>query len=87
MSVATLLQIAGSLLLLMPFVLVQLHGMRSSAITYGVLNLIGSGTLALDALHGHQWGLLLLEETCALVGVRPGARVEGAGRGPRVAGD
>jgi hypothetical protein len=39
MSIESLIQIAGSLLILVPF----------------------------DALHGHQWGFLLLEGTWALV--------------------
>ncbi len=34
---------------------------------YGALNLAGSAVLAVDALHGRQWGFLLLEGTWALV--------------------
>ena len=67
MSVQILVQVAGSLLILVPFVLVQLGRMRADATSFAVLNLVGSTVLALDAWHGHQWGFLLLEATWALV--------------------
>ena len=65
--VASFIQIAGSLLVLGPFVLVQLGRMRTDTLAYGLLNLAGSTVLAVDALHGHQWGFLLLEGTWAVV--------------------
>ena len=67
MSIESLVQIAGSLLILVPFVLVQLGRLRTDAAVYGVLNLVGSAVLAVDALHGRQWGFLLLEGTWAVV--------------------
>ena len=67
MSIESLVQIAGSLLILVPFVLVQLGRLRTDAVVYGALNLVGSAVLAVDALHGRQWGFLLLEGTWALV--------------------
>ena len=67
MSIESLVQIAGSLLILVPFVLVQLRRMRTDTTTYAALNLVGSAVLAVDALHGHQWGFLLLEGTWAAV--------------------
>jgi hypothetical protein len=66
-SIESLVQIAGSLLILVPFVLVQLGRLRTDTTAYGVLNLVGSAVLAVDALHGHQWGFLLLEGTWAVV--------------------
>ena len=52
----------------MPFVLVQLRRMRTDTTAYAALNLVGSAVLAIDALHGHQWGFLpLLEGTWAVV--------------------
>ena len=67
MSIESLVQIAGSLLILVPFVLVQLGRLRTEAVVYGALNLAGSAVLAVDALHGRQWGFLLLEGTWAVV--------------------
>ena len=67
MSIESLIQIAGSLLILVPFVLVQLRRMRTDTTAYAALNLVGSAVLAVDALHGHQWGFLLLEGTWAVV--------------------
>ena len=67
MSIESLVQIAGSLLILVPFVLVQLGRLHTGAASYGLSNLAGSAVLAIDALHGHQWGFLLLEGTWAVV--------------------
>jgi hypothetical protein len=66
-SIESLVQIAGSLLILVPFVLVQLRRMGTDTTAYAALNLVGSAVLAIDALHGHQWGFLLLEGTWAVV--------------------
>jgi hypothetical protein len=65
--ISTPVQIAGSLLILVPFVLVQLKRTRPEALSYIWLNLVGSTALAFDAWHGHQWGFLLLEGTWAVV--------------------
>ncbi len=66
-NVSTIVQIAGSLLILVPFVLVQMRKLRPESLTYIWLNLVGSTVLAVDAWHGHQWGFLLLEGTWAVV--------------------
>ena len=66
-SVSTLVQIVGSLLILVPFVLVQTKRIRPDTPGYIWLNLVGSTVLALDAWHGHQWGFLLLDGTWAAV--------------------
>lgn len=60
-------QIIGSLLILVPFVLAQVGRTRPSSRLYIVSNLVGSSVLAADALHGHQWGFLLLEGVWAIV--------------------
>ena len=64
---SALIQIAGSLLILVPFVRVQLKRTRPESLSYIWLNLVGSTVLASDAWHGHQWGFLLLEGTWAVV--------------------
>lgn len=66
-NVSTLVQIAGSLLILVPFVLVQLRRLEPESLPYIWLNLVGSAILAVDAWHGRQWGFLLLEGTWAVV--------------------
>lgn len=60
-------QLAGSLLILVPFVLVQAKRMTPSTVPYIVLNLVGSSMLAFDAAVGRQWGFLLLEAVWAVV--------------------
>ena len=61
------IQLAGSLAILIPFVLVQLKRMRSDSLGYLLLNVVGSGVLAVDAAVGAQWGFLLLEGVWAIV--------------------
>jgi hypothetical protein len=64
---ADLLQLAGALLILLPFAAVQLGRTRPSSIGYLALNLVGSLLLAWLALADSQWGFLLLETVWALV--------------------
>jgi hypothetical protein len=61
------IQVAGSLLVLIPFVLVQFKQIRPSSRTYSVFNLVGSTILAIQAAQGRQWGFLLLEGVWAVV--------------------
>ncbi|MEU0562862.1 hypothetical protein [Dactylosporangium sp. NPDC006015] len=65
-----LVQILGSLCVLLPFVLVQLGVWTSTSRRYVWLNLIGSTALAVEAALGHDWGFLLLEGVWALVSLR-----------------
>lgn len=62
---STIVQLTGSFLILVPFVLVQLKRLRPEAPVYIWLNLVGATVLAVDAWHGQQWGFLLLEATWA----------------------
>ncbi|MFF5227874.1 hypothetical protein [Dactylosporangium sp. NPDC000521] len=65
-----LVQILGSLCVLLPFVLVQLGVWTSTSRRYVWLNLIGSTALAVEAALGRDWGFLLLEGVWALVSLR-----------------
>jgi hypothetical protein len=64
---AQLLQIAGSLLILIPFGLAQAGRLNARSPLSLALNLAGSAVLAADAARGPQWGFLLLEGAWAVV--------------------
>lgn len=53
-AVSQAVQLAGSLLILVPFVLAQLGRVAPSSPRYITLNLVGSTVLAVDAAHGRQ---------------------------------
>lgn len=57
----------GSLLILSAFIAAQLRRMQPADRAYIVLNLGGSGLLAVVAIVERQWGFLLLEGVWALV--------------------
>jgi hypothetical protein len=61
------IQVAGSLLILVPFVLAQVGRLDARSRASLLLNLAGSATLAADAAIGSQWGFLLLEGAWAVV--------------------
>ncbi|HEX5147273.1 MAG TPA: hypothetical protein VFV85_09630 [Conexibacter sp.] len=71
---SAILQVLGALLVLLPFTAVQLGRTHSASNPYLVSNLLGSGTLAVLALLGSQWGFLLLEGVWAAVTLRSLAR-------------
>jgi hypothetical protein len=60
-------QIAGSLLILVPFGLGQLGRLDARSRTGLLFNLAGSSILAGDAAVSSQWGFLLLEGAWAIV--------------------
>lgn len=60
-------QIVGSLLVLAAFVASQRRWLDPRSRLYLVLNVLGSGALAVEALLGRQWGFLLLEGVWAFV--------------------
>jgi hypothetical protein len=61
------IQLAGSIAILVPFVLVQLKRIAPAGRLYLLANLVGSGVLAVDAAVEAQWGFLLLEGVWAVV--------------------
>ena len=62
-----LIQIGGAILILIAYVGTQLGVLRPDAVSYLVLNLVGSAVLAADAWWGRQWGFMLLEGVWAVV--------------------
>ena len=62
-----LLQVAGALGVLVPFVWAQLGTLETTAVTYLAPNLVGSGLLAVVAGLTGNWGFLLLEGVWAVV--------------------
>jgi hypothetical protein len=65
-----ILQIAASVCVVTPFVLVQLRRMSAAAAPYLILNLAGSSYLAFDAATSQNWGFLLMEGVWAIVSLR-----------------
>jgi hypothetical protein len=65
--VGILVQIIGSLLVLAGFALAQWGILDPKSLRYLVLNVVGSGILAVDAAVETQWGFLLLEGVWAIV--------------------
>jgi hypothetical protein len=61
------IQIVGSLLVLAGFALAQWGILDPKSLWYLVLNVVGSGILAVDAAVEAQWGFLLLEGVWAIV--------------------
>jgi hypothetical protein len=62
-----MIQIAGALLILAAFIAAQAGRVDPHSRRYLVLNLAGSSVLAYDALHGQEWGFLILEAAWAIV--------------------
>lgn len=64
------IQIAGALGVLVPFVLLQARRVDSASLPYLVPNLLGSGLLAVIAAFDRNWGFLLLEAVWGAVAAR-----------------
>jgi hypothetical protein len=74
------IQILGAVLVLIAYIAAQLRMLDGKSYPYLVLNLLGSGLLAVLAAAGTQWGFLLLEGTWALVSLLSlGVRLFSAG--------
>ncbi len=65
-----LIQIAGALGVLVPFVLLQARRLDSASLPYLVPNLLGSGLLAVIAALDRNWGFLLLEAVWGAVAAK-----------------
>jgi hypothetical protein len=66
-DVGDAVQIAGALAVLVAFLLVQRRVLSTRSTLYGVLNLLGSGVLAVDAYLERQWGFVILQAAWAIV--------------------
>lgn len=62
-----LVQVAGSLLVLVAFAATQRGALTPNSRLYLILNLVGSTILTVLAAHEQMWGFLLLEACWALV--------------------
>jgi hypothetical protein len=65
-----IVQVLGSVLILVAFVAAQRGRLSTDSRRYLVLNLVGATVLAVLAAHAHQLGFLLLESSWALVAGR-----------------
>lgn len=63
----SVVQIAGALLVLVCFLLVQADRINQNAYHYLLPNLIGSSAMTATAIIAHEWGFVLLEGVWALV--------------------
>ena len=62
-------QVAGSLLILVAFVAALRGRLPQSSYPYLTTNAVGSAALTVTAVLGHEWGFILLEGVWALVSV------------------
>jgi hypothetical protein len=62
-----IVQITGSVVVLVAFILSQTGRLSPSGLKYLALNAAGSGVLAVIAVFGREWGFLMLEAVWSLI--------------------
>jgi hypothetical protein len=67
MHVIDIVEIAGALTILIAFAAAQAGRLRQRTVSYQLLNLVGSATLAAIAAVESSWGFLLLEGSWAVI--------------------
>jgi putative permease len=65
-----IIQVLGSLLILIGFVFSQLGKLKTTSLNYLLLNAIGALILGIDAFIGKQWGFVLLEGVWSIVAIQ-----------------
>ena len=65
-----IVQVIGSLLILIGFVFSQLGKLKTTSLNYLLLNAIGALILGIDAFIGKQWGFVLLEGVWSIVAIQ-----------------
>ena len=64
-----IVSVLGAVLILLPFAASQLGRMSTASVPYQLLNLIGSGALAVVAVMERQYGFILLEVVWAVMSI------------------
>jgi hypothetical protein len=64
-----IVSVLGAVLILLPFAASQLGRMSTASVPYQLLNLIGSGALAVVAVLERQYGFILLEVVWAAMSI------------------
>jgi hypothetical protein len=64
-----IMSVLGALLILLPFAASQLDRMSTASVPYQLLNLTGSGALAVVAVLERQYGFILLEVVWAVMSI------------------
>jgi hypothetical protein len=64
-----IVSVFGALLILLPFAASQLGRMSIASVSYQLLNLVGSGALAVVAVLERQYGFILLEVVWAAMSI------------------
>jgi membrane-bound ClpP family serine protease len=78
--VGQVIQVVGSIMILIGFGFAQTGRLDQKSPAYLILNFVGSALLAAEALAEQQWGFLLLEGSWAAVSLVSIVQVYGTGR-------